>query len=93
MEVTSKTVINEFHFKCDWLPFPREINWIVFSFHSIEDYFNPTAPKKAKIVYNFGHSECSRIKSIQPPWSRDSVTKLFKNSLPGKDDLPRACIE
>ena len=26
--------------------------------------FNPTALKKAKIVYNFGLSECSRVKSL-----------------------------
>ena len=26
------------------------------------DLFNPTAPRKAKIVYNFGLSECNRVK-------------------------------
>ena len=29
---------------------------------SIQFYLNPTAFRKAKIVYNFGLSECNRVK-------------------------------
>ena len=28
------------------------------------EYFNPTALRKAKIVYNFGLSKCNRVKCI-----------------------------
>ena len=27
-------------------------------------FFNPIAHRKAKIAYNFGHSECNRVKHV-----------------------------
>ena len=42
----------------------QEIRVFVDSF-TMPGWINPIALRKAKIVYNFGLSECSRVKNIQ----------------------------
>ena len=47
--------------------------------------FNPIALKKAKIVYNFGLSECNRVNSKtrrnifdEIDWARRNIVKFFQ---------------
>ena len=47
-------------------------------FAFLQMIFNPTALRKAKIVYNFGLSECNRVKVIHTEFS---MTVLFLNGL------------
>ena len=35
--------------------------------HTKKIYFNPIALRKAKILYNFGHSGCGRVKHLKVP--------------------------
>ena len=38
------------------------------SYYAVWTLFNPIALRKAKIVYNFGLSECNRVKACDEPW-------------------------
>ena len=43
-----------------------------------ENSINPTALRKAKIVYNFGHSECNRVKGTNRNPLKGSNSVIFE---------------
>ena len=50
----------------------------VISLRGVSIHLNPVAPRKAKIVYNFGLFECNRVNLA---WLQISQTFVGKNNL------------
>ena len=56
--------------------FPQTDAIYTTQFYAIFCIVNPTAPSKAKIVYNFGLSECSRVKFVYFHWNKSTKTAV-----------------
>ena len=53
----------------------KRVKFAEFSFE-LKDSFNPIALRKAKIVYNFGFSECNRVKYAEYKDFQNSSQKM-----------------